>query len=610
MRFLAFSGQFSVVSFKESGMAAFRRCFAQLGGGAVLLLLFLVPTVHAQDPTPDPVLPDIAPREVEIRGDLQISLPSLQRQPLVGFNPPPRVTEIPPSRVPFMEPYRQGSADMPTSPLSNPLTPNLAGLTRMLPLTGFVEGGLGRYSQRFVNARIEYRVVPQARLHARFSYEGTGGQDPFNDPALSDAYDVLEGGLGLSSRRGSVEVGGNIGGFSNSYSMFGAEIGSVGLGLLPGPDRDGQGGHFEGWVRTTATAAFDAAVRVNFAGSSFETVAFDSNVRQDPTFDYSEQRLTLSADAGFDVSSTTLYITSRYSGAGFDGNGIGANDASLLHAGTGLEVDVNEQLNVKAGAHLISFSAVSRLAAGLDERRSFITPLLLLKYTVSPQLRFYAQNLPQANAYSLADLYEQHPYLVSSPDAQASVETINARVGGNVYIGPLKAGFHVGLMQSPNYLYFDQATRDEAVGFDRGFSMARYDDARILEVGGDLTFSLLQGLHTQVRLVARQAELTDLDVDIPYVAPFTGAATLSYLFAERRGLLQITGTFENERYLDAANTQQVNGFFDLDIESAYNFTPQLGLLLRLENITSGDLERFDNYPEPPAIVTIGARYQW
>lgn len=577
------------------------------------ILLFLIglwvlplPTAWAQDPA----LPDIAPREVEIRGDLQIALPSLQRQPLIGFNPPPRVTDIPRSRVPFMEPYRQGSADLPTSALSNPLTAGLTGLTRALPLTGFAEGGLGRYGHRFAQARLEYRVVPQARLHARLNYEGTNGQDPFNDNALSDAYDFLEGGLGLSSRTGSVEVGGDIGGFTNSYSMFGAEIGTTGIGLLAGPNRDGQGGHFEGWVRTTATAAIDANVRFHFAGSSFETVAFDSALRQDPTFDFSEQRATLHADLGFSLNTSKMYLTSVFSGAGFDGNGIGSNDASLLHAGGGVEFDLNPQTELKVGAHFLTFSSINRVATGLDERRSFITPFVRISHAFTPQMRFYFQNVPQAKANALTDLYRLHPYLVDSPDIQATIQTINAQAGGHMYIGSVKTGFHVGLMQAPNYLYFDQATRTEAVGFDRGFSMARYDEARILEAGGDITFSLLQGLHTQVRLLARQARLTDLDVDIPYVAPFTGAATLSYLFAQRRGLLQVTATFENERYIDAANTTKIDAFFDLDIESSFNLTPNLGLLLRLENLTSGDLERFDHYPEPPAIITFGARYQW
>ncbi|PSQ99939.1 MAG: hypothetical protein BRD51_01225, partial [Bacteroidetes bacterium SW_11_64_17] len=48
---------------------------------ALAILLVAVPTVYGQDPDTTQ-LPEIAPREIEIRGERQIDLPSLERQPL------------------------------------------------------------------------------------------------------------------------------------------------------------------------------------------------------------------------------------------------------------------------------------------------------------------------------------------------------------------------------------------------------------------------------------------------------------------------------------------------------------------------------------------------
>ena len=62
-------------------------------------------TASAQDP--QPVLPNLAPREVEIRGQLVIQFPALERQPLIGFNPPPRIPTIPADRRPLVEEYKQ-----------------------------------------------------------------------------------------------------------------------------------------------------------------------------------------------------------------------------------------------------------------------------------------------------------------------------------------------------------------------------------------------------------------------------------------------------------------------------------------------------------------------
>ena len=57
-----------------------------------LLILFLA--THALPAQARQDLPDLAPREVEITGDLTIAFPTLRRQPIVGFNPPPRVPDM------------------------------------------------------------------------------------------------------------------------------------------------------------------------------------------------------------------------------------------------------------------------------------------------------------------------------------------------------------------------------------------------------------------------------------------------------------------------------------------------------------------------------------
>ena len=84
----------------------------------VFLTLLMIPGLSlAQE---NPTLPDLAPHVVEIIGDLSISFPSLRRQPLVGFNPPPRVPEILSSRRPFLELYKQSTEELPPSPLGAP----------------------------------------------------------------------------------------------------------------------------------------------------------------------------------------------------------------------------------------------------------------------------------------------------------------------------------------------------------------------------------------------------------------------------------------------------------------------------------------------------------
>ena len=92
-----------------------------------LLVLFLAAHSIPAFARQDTVLPDLAPREVEITGDLTIAFPTLRRQPIVGFNPPPRVPDIDSNRRPFTEAYGQASADLPPSPLQAPEPPSVLG---------------------------------------------------------------------------------------------------------------------------------------------------------------------------------------------------------------------------------------------------------------------------------------------------------------------------------------------------------------------------------------------------------------------------------------------------------------------------------------------------
>src|SRR5690625_5734953 len=92
--------------------------FRHLILGFAASLVFVAGAV-AQDQEEAPALPDIAPRTVEIRGQLEINFPALERQPLVGFNPPPRIIDLT-NRLPYMEPYRISAAELPASPLQPP----------------------------------------------------------------------------------------------------------------------------------------------------------------------------------------------------------------------------------------------------------------------------------------------------------------------------------------------------------------------------------------------------------------------------------------------------------------------------------------------------------
>ncbi|WP_445664138.1 hypothetical protein [Fodinibius sp. AD559] len=91
------------------------------------------------------MLPEIDPQDIEIRSQFQARFPGLRRQPILGFDPNPRVYQIDPNRTPFMETHEQVVANLPVSQLSRPAPPRYMAFPYSSPQKVFGRLGFGSY---------------------------------------------------------------------------------------------------------------------------------------------------------------------------------------------------------------------------------------------------------------------------------------------------------------------------------------------------------------------------------------------------------------------------------------------------------------------------------
>ena len=91
----------------------------------ILLILIFLPVISLAQTTDEPssLLPDINPQDIEIRGEFRPRFVGIARQPILGFNPTPRVFRIDPNRMPFLETPEQVVASLPLSQLEAELGP-------------------------------------------------------------------------------------------------------------------------------------------------------------------------------------------------------------------------------------------------------------------------------------------------------------------------------------------------------------------------------------------------------------------------------------------------------------------------------------------------------
>ncbi len=581
--------------------------------------LWTATLAYAQDDPQEPALPDIAPREVEILGQLEISLPSLQRQPLIGFNPPPRMAEIPANRRPHVEPYGQDRADLPESPLGAPQAPAISSLAGKQPINGEFEASAGRYLTRIVRGRAGIPLSPESAFYGRLDYQGSDGHRPYDsDTDLRAPFNTLEAVLGVQTVQSSWTAGAEFDGFADRYKLYGVRTGlttpSNGQSL---PDRDGQEGAAVLWLRTQGTAAASLDVRARIGSSQYQTDALsgqNTESSSDRTA-YNEQRFGLNLALDVPMGSNGLLLDGELSAAGLAADENLEGNTTLYSGGAAVRFRYQRAFNVKLGVRGMGFSADGdRLTTTTDSdiQKGYIAPVIQVELYPAYGTRLYVQNHPGVEGNALPELFRKNPYLVALPVVQPTVRTINASGGIDLFAGPVQLAGEVGYEAAPNYLFFEHS--GGLLNVRQGLSEARYGEARIMRAGGNLSVVLPGGFQTTLSAALRDGTLTgddsDEDTTIPYFGPITGQAMLSYSFDRSRGLIQLVGTYESARFRDRAETRKIGDFFDLDVSASYQFSPSLGIVANVQNISAGYLERWDNYPIAPLVITGGMQVRW
>lgn len=591
---------------------AFRNVFPTRNGCTTRLLALAIGVctalpVYAQDTEEEaPVLPDITPQVVEIRTGLDISLPSLQRQPLIGFNPPPRVASVPADRRPYAEAYKQKSADLPESPLAALDPEPGASLSSGAPGRGMAEAAAGRYLGRLIRFHTELPLSRNTAFHARVDYAGSEGHSSADIPEnISASFNTFEALVGLQRKARPVSFGLDLDGLVHARRMYGAVPGARHIsGLRTTPLRTGQGGGGAIWIKTNATTQVDFRARARYSVHSWETNA------SRPEFEAGSNEFTRDESAWVLESELALPVTKsgeltgdvRYSQLGFDTEE--TSSVAMLDAGAGTRIRLGPRLHVTGGMRFLAFTESDSGSS------AWIAPEAHLDFRLLPALQLYARNDARVEHRSTASMYRENPFLVDRPVVQPTVYTVDMRVGGRMQVGVVGIDVHGGYANAPNYRYFETARIDESRGYAQGMIAARYAAATIAYAGGDLSVHLPAGLSIAAGLTIRNGKLKEDDTDIPYFGPVTGRGGVSWSFRNGRGFVQTTLDYEGARHVTARSTRKLDGYFDVDVSALYPITQRIGVLLRLDNLVAGSTARWEHYDRTPFGISLGARTQW
>ena len=572
--------------------------------GVLLFVGALLPVaVFAQDPdTTEQQLPDIAPREFEIRGQLQVSFPALERQPLQGFASPPSVPSVPADHTPYLGTYKQDLAELPES-LPEPDAVSASFERPEAARTGFVEFGGGRYTSRFAEAHLSLPVSTDQTVSLDGNYNGMAGFSPYPSPSsgIETPSDDADGRIQFESRHDAVTVRAAAHAAGSAYTLYGEP--QIAQRSDPEvPDRSGLSGGLEaavqtrGSVRSRVDAAVSRAAYDTDLGTTSET--------------FREQRLALDGRLSVPLGATSAHLDlsaarSTYGGDVPDGSGFGIDGG---FAATLIDTDA---VRVRGGGRILTFEAPAtpqRPRPGTVEA-NFIVPQARAELALTPSTTLFGENRPGLDHRGLESLYQRNPYAEHAPSVQPTLFTTDAASGVRVSTGPLNLSAEAGYRYAPNYQFFSRPTSTPGTLADPGLAV-QYGSARILHGGVEMALQGRSPIEASLRLSVRDGELVGPEAPIPYFSPVVAEGMFSVSFADQKGLVQTTGTIESPRPVDVSGTPEVDTYVSFDVEASYEITTLLSAVLELRNVGPAAPERWARYARPPAVVSGGFQIHW
>lgn len=565
-----------------------------------ILLLFIITTLigfeaqaqNAGEGSPNNLLPEINPQDIEIRSEFRARFPGLRRQPILGFNPKPRVFQIDPNRTPFMETKDEAVANIAISVLDRPEPPTRSILPTPARGNALINAGFGTYLSPEITAHGFYALNPKSALSANLDYRSSDGH---LDNQLS-GFRFFDGDVHFNTKTNSgIQVNTSVGFVSDFNRMFDVD-----------PAIQNQVNNFTETAPKTYTGgsvSVSAEKKENAfkgwkTGLGFSTYATDLEAGVSPLTGSGAENIFTIDFARF-WPGNHLYETFNVAGeaqiGSYDYTGTSNQQWVLTQAGVNYRKLINFNMHISATADVAyvsdAFSNKVYLAPELDLSYN-------LKDAISLNGRVYGgpdmqtmQFHQQTNRFLVTQTPLRHSY-TSGALAELNIQLLE---GNRIYGG-------MSYEITKDYAYYDRLTT--TVGSDYlTFYGLNFDKTNIFEIYGGITQQLNPDkFWFDTRVYVRSPKLDSGD-DIPFEERLGVQGSLSYLPLDK---LKVTSwaSYTGSRQAPASN-RELDGFILLNAGAEYQFTSHLGGYVKVLNMLGQKYELWDGYQERPFQAFLG-----
>ena len=554
----------------------------------ILFALFLSVEIQAQSTGGNPqnsLLPEINPQDIEIRSEFRARFPGLRRQPILGFNPKPRVFRIDPNRMPFMETRDEAVANIAITQLDRPEPPQRSVLRTPDRTTGLLKAGFGNFVTPEAEGYFYHGFNEKNAISGNLNYRSTDGH--MDSPELS-SFRYVDGDVRFHSKiKEDTKILVGAGFLSDFNRMFNLEpVFQNAIGETAKKDYLGLGGDVSIIKTENALEGWDLKI-----GGNIFSVDLDAG-NTTRTGELNEQMINTSFDKHW--AGNRLYETFHIKASASAGNYQYTGVESRQWLDTRASLEYRKLLDFSA--HITANAGLAFISDGFSNRIYF-TPEVKLRYNLKDAIIvtgkvFGAPELKNAREHHQTNRFlDFKTQLMHSYTSGMYGEIAFQALEGNRIFG----GINYELTK--DYAFYQRSRPTGGLIQSFEFYEVQYGKANIFEFFGGITQQLVpEKFWFDGRFYARRPKLANAG-DIPFEERLGVNGSFSYKPLNK---LKITSWAEYVGKRTApSSTEDLNAFVLFNGGAEYQINNRFGVYVKVLNILGQNYEIWEGYQERP-----------
>jgi hypothetical protein len=569
---------------------------------ALLTAFIFTTSLFAQNASErNSLLPEIDPQDIEIRSEFRARFPGLRRQPILGFNPRPRVFRIDPNRMPFMESNEQVVANLPVSQLSGPQPPELPEIEYPNRNNGYLFGGFGSYTSPevvgFYAAELNRRQV----LTASVDYRSTDGHLDNQE----SSFRFFDGALSLNSRTECGLIITTKAGLQSDFNYLPGVIGATSANDTPRKNYLGVNGGVELRKYQNSLEYWEGKLNVRLMAIDVDPeAARQDNLITGLNGEVNEQ-MVQAAFAKHWAGNRLFETFSAYAdlnGGAYEFTNSGSN--TLLDLKTGLKY----QRMLETGTEVRADAGIQFIDDGIDGN-IYVAPELNIRQNFREKLLIDATVFGKPELTRMSEHHRLNRFLDFNSDLKQSYALgAKGRVSMNLLQGfQVFGGLDYRFINNYNF-YLNNLATGPTLAINQTFYTIQNGDASIFKLYGGIVQEFKPNVFwMSVEAYARSPRLSG-GGDIPFEERLGLSGSISFRPADRI-LLESWVDYIGERE-DPLSPNDLSGFLLVNFRAEARIVDNFGAYIKSLNLLNSDYQLWQGYTERPFQFFVGLTYRF